>query len=246
VGRTSEGTEGIDPTEWDVQDSSEPRTLRGFLRRRGWRGPIGPSQCAIRDVLRKFTRKGRTSFTLVEVLDEADLDFDSFSDRVMAQAFLKRMREVVVETADWFRDQPEYQKYRDNGFSDKTVFRKLVEALVSYDVYPIQYNREIKEYTFMTLEGWVRIVKMRAIAIRNEFVRHAEDMAFMTRRFKAIKEMVTPPQLPTDGRFIKLPGPRHYRCGKCGIAFIDQESLDAHIDRRHSSEEDKSLRGGST
>lgn len=223
--------------DWESQDATQPRTLRGFLRQRGWRGPVGPDQRAIWNALRKFVRREQETFTLEDVMEEAGLKFDSYSDRTAAASFLKRMREVIVEASEWFWTQPEYQKYVDDGFTDKTVFRKMVEALASYDIYPIQYDREAKKYALITLEGWVRIVHMRAIAIRNEFVRRAEDLALMSSKFEALKEMVTPPALPTDGKFIELPGPRSYRCGKCHMAFVDQESLEDHKQRRHPKTE---------
>lgn len=219
-----------------MPEDTGPRAhdLSGWLRRRGWRGPRGPVQRAIRDTLRDYLRRERGGFTLREVMEDAGLDYDHTSDYFAAHTFVAAMRKVTVDFSDWFWGEPAYKAYRENGFTDKTVFKKVVAAMFSYDIYPISYDREAKKYRSLTLEAWVRIMKQRAVAIRTEFVRRAEEMTSMSKKFPVLRELYQVPALPTDGRFLALPGVRRFRCGKCSMAFVDQSSLEAHLQRRHN------------
>ncbi len=218
-----------------MPEDPDPRAhdLTGWLRRRGWRGPRGPVQRAIRDTLGEYLRRGRDGFTLREVMEDAGLDYDSTSDYFAAHTFVAAMRRVTVDFSEWFWREPAYRKYVEDGFTDKTVFKKVVEAMASYDIYPISYDRELKKYRPLTLETWVRITKQRAVAIRTEFVRRAEEMTAMSKKFPVLRTLYSVPTLPTDGRFLALPGRRPFRCGKCSMSFVDKTSLEAHGKRRH-------------
>jgi len=212
---------------------SRAHDLSGWLRRRGWRGPRGPVQRAIRDTLRDHLRRGRDGFTLREVMEDAGLDYDNTSDYFAAHTFVAAMRKVTVDFSEWFWREPEYRRYVDDGFTDKTVFKKVVEAMASYDIYPISYDREEKKYRPLTLETWARITKQRAIAIRTEFVRRATEMTSMSRKFPLLRELYPVPTLPTDGRFLALPGARRFRCERCHMTFVDKSWLEAHEKRWH-------------
>lgn len=218
-----------------MPEDSNPRAhnLSGWLRRRGWRGPRGPVQRAIRDTLRDYLRQGRDGFTLREVMEDAGLDYDNTSDYFAAHTFVAAMRKVTVDFSEWFWLQPEYSKIVNDGFTDKTVFRKVVEAMASYDIFPISYDREVKRYRPLALETWARITKQRAVAIRTEFVRRAEEMTAMSRKFPVLRTLYPVPKLPTDGRFLALPAARHFRCDRCGMTFVDKPSLEVHEKRRH-------------
>ena len=207
--------------------------LSGWLRRRGWRGPRGPSQRGIRDVLRTYIQRGREAFTLREIMDEAGLDFDNRSDYIAAHTFIASMREITADFSDWFWHEPAYRRYTEDGYTDKTVFKKVVDAMTGYDIFPIFFDERIKKYRLLTLDGWVRLTRRRAGAIRTEFIRRAEELAGMAEKFLAIGEMYPAPALPTNGRFIALPGARPFQCGSCSMAFIDKASLEGHTRRRH-------------
>jgi hypothetical protein len=163
----------------------------------------------------------------------AELDYDDKSDYSASLAFLSRMRRVLVDASEWFWELPEYKKYVDDGFTDKTVFKKLVEALRSHDIYPIYFDEGKKNYGFLTLEGLARLIKKRALAMRNEFLARAEELAILSKKFPALREMYAPPALSTDGRFIELPASTPHRCGKCNMAFVTKQDLSDHNERRH-------------
>ncbi len=211
------------------------RDLGGWLRRRGWRGPHGPVQRAIRDTLREYTRKGHGGFTLREAMEDAGLDYDNTSDFFAAHYFLSAMRKVVLDFSEWFWVQPEYQKYIEDGLSDKGVFRKVVEAMESHNIFPISYDHNQKKYLPLTLEAWARITKQRAVSIRTEFLRRAEEVTLMSTKFPVLRELYQVPELPTDGKFLALPGARRFRCGRCSMAFVDEASLEVHAKRRHTA-----------
>src|SRR5438552_18418270 len=99
------------------------RTLAGWLRKRGWQGAQGPRQVAVKRALEEFVEADIREFTLQEVMERAGLDYDDFSDRTATSHFLRRMREVLLDFADWFWGQPQYKKYIDDGLSDKAVFK---------------------------------------------------------------------------------------------------------------------------
>jgi len=69
--------------------------------------------------------------------------------------------------------------------------------------------------------------------MRTEFVRRAEEVAIMEKKFPALGEMFVPASLPTDGHFMALPGERPHQCGKCGMTFVSEETLEQHDQRRH-------------
>ncbi len=219
-----------------MPEDPSPRAhdLTGWLRRRGWRGPHGPIQRAIRETLREYARRGRNGFTLREVMEDANLDYDSTSDFFAAHAFVAAMRRVTVDFSEWFWMQPEYRKIVDDGFTDKTVFRKVVEAMAQYDIYPIFYDREVKKYVPLTLEAWARITKQRALAIRTEFIRRAEEVTTMSGKYPVLGDLYNIPHLPTDGPFLGLPGRRPFRCRRCPMAFADETSREVHERRWHT------------
>jgi len=168
-----------------------------------------------------------------EVMEDAGLDYDNTSDYFAAHTFVAAMRKITVDFSEWFWREPEYQKYFDDGFTDKTVFKKMVEAMTSYDIYPISYERGEGKYRPLSLENWARITKQRAVAIRTEFVRRATEITWMSKRFPVLRDLYPVPTLPTDGRFIALPGGRRFRCEQCHMTFVDKSWLEAHEKRWH-------------
>lgn len=226
----SSRTEGV----MDQQSLDEDiQSLRGWLRRRGYQGPRGPTQRALRDALRRFRQTERNAFTLREAMAEAGLDYDSKSDYFAAMQFLSRMRQTVADFSEWFWTQPRYKRYVDDGFTDKTVFNKLVTAMTSYEIFPVFFDANIDSYRLLTLEGWASLTRKRAWAVRTEIVRHVEELNIMQEKFHMLKEMYPPPTLPTDGQFIQLPEKLPHQCEKCGMAFEDEDSFDIHMKRRH-------------
>jgi len=209
------------------------QSLRGWLRRRGYQGPRGPAQRALRDALRRFKEAGKDTFTLREAMADAGLDYDSKSDYIAAMQFLSRMREAVSDFSTWFWTQPRYKEYIDDGLTDKAVFRKLVTAMTSYEIFPVFFDADIDGYHLLTLEGWARLTHKRALAMRNEIVRRVEELNIMQQKFPMLKEVYPPPSLPTDGQFIQLPEKLGFHCLECGMEFEDANSYDAHMKRRH-------------
>jgi hypothetical protein len=167
-------------------------------------------------------------------MEDSSLDYDNTSDFIAAHTFVAAMRKVTVDFSEWFWHEPEYAKYVDDGFTSKTVFKKVVEAMASHEIYPLSYDREAKKYKLLTLGAWARITKQRAIALRTEFVRRAEELTSMSKKFPALRELYPVPALPTDGRFLALPGVRRFRCVTCKMTFVDKSWLEAHERRRHT------------
>ena len=218
------------PSENDIQ------SLRGWLRLYGWAGFRGPVQRSVRDAIRRRFRGSMTGFTLEEIMDECGLDYEKWRDRTASHGVIDRMRAVTVEFSEWFARHPRYGRFVNDGLSGNAVFRKLVKAMASYEIFPLYYERDSKNYKPLTLKAWARLTYLRGIAIRNEFVERTEDIVLMERKFPELRDLYPPPSLPTDDHFIALPGPRRFPCELCGLAFTDDASVHDHKRRRHPGE----------
>jgi hypothetical protein len=183
--------------------------------------------------LEEFEGSERRQFSLRDIMVAAGLEYDDFSDRTAATNFLSRMREVMLDFSDWFWGQPQYQQFINDGLTDRAVFKLVVKAMASFGIFTLAYDREQRTYTLMTLPQYARILKLRSLSMRTEFVRRAEEVAIMGKKFPALRETFEPASLPTDGHFMALPGERPNRCGKCGMTFVSEETLDQHDQRRH-------------
>ncbi len=232
----TEGVTGQHSLDEDV------RSLRGWLRRRGYQGARGPTQRALRDTLRRYLSDGRETFTLREAMTDAGLDYDSKSDYLAALQFLARMRQAVSDFSAWFWTQPKYQKYVNDGFTDKGLFRKMVRAMISFEIFPVFYDAEIDSFRLLTLEGWARLTLKRAWAVRNEIVRHVEELNIMRQKFPMLREVCPAPALPTNGQFIQLPEKLAIHCFECGMDFEDPDSYHVHMKRRHPEADSSSDR----
>jgi hypothetical protein len=163
----------------------------------------------------------------------ADLDYQRHAHRLAAYGVLEKMRRVTVDFSDWFWMHPKYDRYVNDGLTDNQKFAKMVTAMQSYEIFPVSFERDTKKYKPLTLPEWARLTYLRAIAMRNEQVRHTEDLAIMTGRFPILGDLYAPPKLTTDRRFILPAGPLNHHCQKCAAAFSDEQSLHKHMEDRH-------------
>lgn len=216
-----------------MPDDADIHTLRGYLRQRGWRGPKGPIQRALRDTVRHFLENGKTQFTLREVMDEANLNFEDYHDHITTSRFLSKMRKVVSDFADFFWTRPEYAEYVHDGLTDKALFGRLVAAMASYEIYPLWYDSERNDsYELLPIEGYMRIVRQRGVAIKNEIERRATELHLLQQKFPMIASYASP-QLETDGRFLAIPASERFQCPICEMKWASSVALQRHIGRRH-------------
>ncbi len=213
--------------------ADDVRDLRGWLRRRGWTGPRGPRQLAIKQALYRMRHAGQDVFSLEDMMEAAGLDFNDRNEYGAAHNFVSTMRRVVTDFVGWFWQAPRFSQYVHDGLSEKAIFKKAVEAMVENEIFPLYYNRADGLYHFLTLEAFARILKLQSLAYRTGILRRVEELALMTPKFPMLGEIFTPSALPTDGRFL-LPAPEtRFPCPNCPTTWRDSESLEAHRLRRH-------------
>ncbi len=219
--------------EGGTEGDDEARDMRGWLRRRGFVGPRGPRQMAIRHVLYRMHANGEESFSLEGVMEAAGLDFNDRRDYTAAHTYVSNMRRVLVDFVEWFWQAPQYQEYVHDGLGEGAIFNLAVDAMVQHEIYPLYYNRMDRVYHFLTLPAFARILRFQSLGYRTGILRRVEELALMTPKFPMLGEIFTPSALPTDGRFL-LPAPEtRFPCPNCPTTWRDSESLEAHRQRRH-------------
>src|SRR6266581_3709615 len=156
------------------------RTARALLKSIGWTGPRGLEERKITLWLHHFYHSqggapilGAT-FDLKDLARDCDLIYvgTNRSGRQIqilhpiVRRYVQRMREAMETFVEWFWMQDEYQYLVNDGHSEEEILLKIVEVMVSHDVFPVWCDREGDErWKLMDLSAYARLREIRAGAI---------------------------------------------------------------------------------
>jgi len=156
------------------------------------------------------------------------------SDYGTAHAFMMKMRKDFADVMIVFFGDQEYDDAKAAGLSDEQMFRKLIEAALSYDVYPV-YSDPNDEYRYKLFDmtSFVELMGLRARAIVKEVERKGEMLELAFSKIPELQGLYARPQLHGDGVVMALPP--GIECTICGSHFSDQPSFVAHYASAHPS-----------
>lgn len=212
----------------------EGLSLDGWLRKRGFGGHHSPIQRSMVRALRQLSAQNAEEMTLKEIMDHAGLRYDSYSQRNSAKRILREERNIIVYVLDFFWEDQEYRGWADNGFQDKTKFRRIVDVLRSHGHFPLGAIGATGKYHWLQMSDVEDMWKMRRDAIITESLRRTQEQIILTRRLPAMKAAMTPRSMLADGKVFVLPaGKGQFKCAVCGFVASEESVLDAHNTEYH-------------
>ena len=154
------------------------------------------------------------------------------SDYGTAHAFMMKMRKDFAGVMLYFFASPDYDDAKEKGLTDEQMFQRLVEAALSFDVYPVysDLNDEYR-YKLFDMPSFVELIGVRARSIVKEVERKGEMLELAFSKIPELRGLYARPQLHGDGVVMALPP--GIECSVCGSYFIDQPAFVAHYTRDH-------------
>lgn len=155
------------------------------------------------------------------------------SDYSTAHTFMMKMRKDFADVMISFFSDKEYDEAKAAGLSDAEMFRKLVEAALSYDVYPVYSDpNDEHRYKLFDMVSFVELMGLRARAIVKEVERKGEQLELAFSKIPELRGLYARPQLTGDGVVMALPP--GIECDQCGKHFSDQPTFVVHYGDSHS------------
>ena len=207
------------------------RTWRGARRKIGIRGAV---QRKYKNWIRDLYRDSGpgTPFTLRQMMDDCNTDFDGKKDYAKAQVFMMQMRRDFATVMQAFFDSPDYERHRSEGMKDPEMFRKLTDAALSVDVYPVWADpKDEHKYKLFDMTSYAYVMQVRARSIVKEVERKAEALALAFRKLPELKDLYPRPALQADGVLLQLP--RGIECPECHEHVADPVAFVGHYNMRH-------------
>jgi len=207
------------------------RTWRGARKGRGIRAAVQRKyKNWIRDVYR--TSGSGTPFTLHQMMNDCGTDFDGKRDYHKAQVFMMQMRRDFAVVMQAFFNSPDYEKHRAAGMKDPEMFRKLTEAALSADVYPVWADpKDEHKYKLFDMTSYAYVMQVRAQSIVKEVERKAEALAVAFSRLPELRDLYPRPALRGDGVLLQLPS--GIDCPECHEHVEDPVAFVGHYNMRH-------------
>lgn len=212
------------------------RTWRGILGSSS--GPRGVRQRRMRTFLLSFYQKHMqdmhdATFTLDEFMENSGLDLANTKDYHAAIRFLMEQRKKTSLVTDAFFSAPEYQHYVNDGLTNDQLFDKMMEAAVTWEVYPVMSAAAVNPgsedgYRLLTLDDFIALKERRMNSIVNEVQDFVPMYLKLTQRFPELASRYSAPALP------EFDGTLRITCDKCGATFRSQNYLVQHYLKRHS------------
>ncbi len=209
-----------------------PRTWGGARRGRGLRGAVQRRyKNWIRDL---YNRSGPGApFTLHQMMDECGTDFDDKKDYQKAQVFMMNMRKDFATVMQTFFTGPDYERHRAEGMTDPQMFRKLTDAALSVDVYPVWADpKDQHKYKLFDLTSFAYIMQVRARSIVIEVERKANTLGLAFSKLPELRDLYPRPALQGDGVLLELPP--GVECPVCHEHIGDPVAFVGHYNIRHA------------
>jgi hypothetical protein len=167
------------------------------------------------------------------MMNDCGTDFRLQADYATAHAFMMKMRKDFADVMIVFFADKEYDDAKAAGLSDEQMFRKLVEAALSFNVYPVYSDpNDLYRYKLFAMASFVELIGLRARAIVKEVERKGEMLELAFSKIPELRGLYARPQLKGDGSVIELPSA--IDCTVCGAILPDQPSFVAHYNGAHS------------
>lgn len=198
------------------------------------RGIKGETQRKYKNWIRQLyeTQGPGTPFTLREMMEACGKDFDGKRDYHAAARFMMKMRRDFATVMQMFFASDDYDKYKAAKLKDPEMFRKLIDAALSVDVYPVWADPEGQhKYKLFVMASFVYLMEVRARSIVKEVERKAEVMALAFSKMPELREFYARPVLKGDGVLVQLPP--SVECPVCGEHFSDPVSFVRHYNEKH-------------
>lgn len=217
---------------------------KGLLRRKPLRGYRNRR---FANWIRDLYRRGGLGapFKVEEMLIGCGLDPDLRQHYAAAMRFLQIQRKKFALAMLTFFVSEEYQQYINDGLSEEELFQMLVEAAVSWNVFPVWSDKdEDRNYKLYDMASYVHLKERRAGAICSEIERTSAELDFAFKKFPSLPGRYGKPKLATDGTMIALPN--RVQCELCGKHYGGQSQLVNHyigdhpgyLNRKIDEEED--------
>lgn len=199
------------------------------------RGIRGETQRRYKNWIRDlYKAKGPGApFTLREMMQACGTDFDGRQDYQAAAEFMMKMRRDFAIVMMGFFGGEDYDKYKAAGLSNEEMFRKLIEAALSENVYPVWADlHDEYRYKLFGMASFVELTKIRARSIVKELERKAEVMRLAFRELPELRDLyAVRPALSSDGVILQLPS--GMECPDCGEHFGDPVGFVHHYNENH-------------
>jgi len=160
------------------------------------------------------------------------MDPENRLDYAAAQQFLQKQRRDFTIAMHLFFITPEFERYYNDGLSQEELFRRLVEAAVSWSVFPVWSDKDDdRNYKLWDMASYIKIFERRGKAIAKEIHRKSVALDLAFQKFPALPGIYNRSQLQADGKFIAMPS--RIECDICHQHFAGQAQLIAHYQRDH-------------
>lgn len=213
------------------------RTFRGEFR--SVKGPRGAKQKAMKLWLYKFFQAHRgtaAEIDLDKMLAECNMDKGRTTDYNAAMSFLHTNRCKLKLVLDDFL-AGDYSTYQAKGLDDTEIWERLMDAAVSYEIYPLRSDAAITpgvkdaRYRLMTLADFTFLKEKRMQSLVSEVKEVVPMFLKLSRAFPELRANYEAPALPAPDGMLRV------TCEICGKTFAGQKSLVAHYLRSHGGEE---------
>jgi ribosomal protein L37AE/L43A len=158
---------------------------------------------------------------------------DDRKEYTQSNLFMMKMRKdfaVVMEM--FFAPSGAYEGHKAAGKTDSAIFEELVNAALTYDVYPVWADPyDSHKYKLFEMASFAFLVERRAAAMAKEIETKAPVMALIFSKIPELQSFYTPPKLKGDGVLLELPP--GVDCTICHQVFHDQAGFVTHYNEHH-------------
>lgn len=175
-----------------------------------------------------------TRFALEEFMDACGMDKDRTRDYLTARTCLSRYRKKFLLHVDEFFKSAQYKKAIEDGEADHDLFMSLVNAAMSYGIYPVYSDAAVNPgstvgYRAMTIEDFVQAKKMRSRSIASEVRTTAPAFAAIAKQMPSLPgQYGQAPALPSPDGLLRP------TCDACGNTYASQKNLVDHYERKRA------------
>jgi len=197
-------------------------------------GIRGETQRKYKNWIRELynTQGPGTPFSMREMMEACEKDFDGKKDYGTAEVFMMKMRKDFATVMQMYFSGDDYDKHKAAGLSNEEMFRKLIEAALSVDVYPVWADpEEDHKYKLFEMASFVYLMELRARSIVKEVERKAEIMALAFSKLPELRDFYARPALKGDGVLLELPP--GIECPACGEHCGDPVGFVRHYNANH-------------
>lgn len=158
------------------------------------RGKLAGRSLAYVPYVRWIERHYRTQgagkpFSVAEMMAACGEDINIRRDYTRAMTFLMKSRHAFRDVMDAFFQSDEFQKHMEEGNTPEQIFRQLMEASISWGVYPVYSDAfDDNMYKLFDLASFTEIMRRRRDAIATEIDSKTKMIKTMVDNIPGLKE----------------------------------------------------------